>query len=104
MVGNTVVSIQERVRIDVIAGNEEPYDSRSKMHLTTTTRRHPAWTVVPESRSLCREILVEKGTIDRRTNSYELTRQDQQEIEARNEWDTYLEFYTYSGRNWNSTE
>jgi len=31
--------------------------------------------------------LVEKGTIDRRTNSYQLTQRGRREIEARREWE-----------------
>jgi PadR family transcriptional regulator PadR len=36
--------------------------------------------------------LVEKGTVDRRTNSYSLTRRGKRELNARREWeDAYLD-------------
>lgn len=46
----------------------------------------------PNLDSLVEKGLVEKGTIDDRTNSYSLTGRGQREIEARRDWeDTFLE-------------
>ncbi|MDR5657734.1 helix-turn-helix transcriptional regulator [Halodesulfurarchaeum sp. HSR-GB] len=41
----------------------------------------------PNLDTLVTKGLVDKGTIDKRTNSYELTRRGRREIEARREWE-----------------
>lgn len=46
--------------------------------------------------------LIEKGQLDRRTNSYDLTDRGYREIEARNEWES--EYVEHEGDRSNSTE
>jgi predicted transcriptional regulator len=53
-------------------------DSQSKRNSRTTTGRRFS--------TLVEKGLVEKGEIDKRTNSYTVTNRGQRELEAREEW------------------
>lgn len=51
--------------------------------------------VYPNLDTLAKKGLLEIGTIDRRTNSYSVTRRGRQEIEARREWEAqYVEDFS----------
>lgn len=72
----------------VIVGSDEPHGLAIKDELEEyyETEIHHG-RLYPNLDTLVEKGLVEKGQIDRRTNSYTLTRRGQREIEARDEWE-----------------
>jgi PadR family transcriptional regulator PadR len=83
----------QRDLLYVIAGNEEPHGLALKDALDDYYEQEiHHGRLYPNLDTLVEKGLVEKGTIDRRTNSYELTRRGEREIEARDEWEAqYVE-------------
>lgn len=83
----------QRDLLYVIAGLDEPKGLAVKGELDEyygSEINHGR--LYPNLDSLVEKGLVEKGTIDDRTNSYSLTGRGQREIEARREWEeTFLE-------------
>lgn len=86
----------QRDLLYVVAGlsdDERPYGLAIKREI----ERHYAGPVnhgqlYPNLDTLVERGLVEKGTIDRRTNSYELTESGREALEARREWEAeYLD-------------
>ena len=77
----------QRDLVYVIAGNEKPHGLALKDALDDYYDQdiHHG-RLYPNLDTLVEKGLVEKGTIDRRTNSYELTQRGEREIEARDEW------------------
>ncbi|MFC6942694.1 PadR family transcriptional regulator [Salinirubellus sp. GCM10025818] len=71
-----------------IAGLDEPHGLEIKEELETyyETEIHHS-RLYPNLDTLVDKGLVEKGEIDRRTNSYTLTRRGRREIEDRREWE-----------------
>lgn len=72
----------------VIAGSDEPHGLAIKEELEQyyETEIHHG-RLYPNLDTLVNKGLVEKGEIDRRTNSYTLTQRGRREIEARAEWE-----------------
>ena len=83
----------QRDLLYVIAGLDEPHGLAIKEELEEYYEgeiHHGR--LYPNLDELVDKGLVEKGTIDRRTNSYTLTQRGQREIDARVEWEaSYLE-------------
>ena len=82
----------QRDLLYVIAGLDEPHGLAIKEELEEYYEgeiHHGR--LYPNLDELVDKGLVEKGTIDRRTNSYTLTQRGQREIDARVEWEaSYL--------------
>ena len=78
----------QRDLLYVIAGLEEPHGLAIKEELETyyETEIHHG-RLYPNLDTLVEKGLVEKGQLDRRTNTYSLTRRGRREIEARREWE-----------------
>ena len=83
----------QRDLLYVIAGLDEPHGLAIKEELEDYYEgevHHGR--LYPNLDELVDKGLVEKGTIDRRTNYYTLTQRGQREIDAREDWKTmYLE-------------
>jgi DNA-binding PadR family transcriptional regulator len=77
----------------VIASEEEPHGLAIRDELMEYYEKEiHHGRLYPNLDELVEKGLVEKGTIDRRTNSYGLTRRGGREIEARRKWENgYLE-------------
>jgi DNA-binding PadR family transcriptional regulator len=83
----------QRDLLFVIAGLEEPHGLALKNELEEyyESEVHHG-RLYPNLDTLVEKGLVEKGQIDRRTNSYTLARRGRRELEARREWENrYLE-------------
>jgi PadR family transcriptional regulator PadR len=83
----------QRDLLYVIDGRDQPHGLAIKDELEDyyETEIHHG-RLYPNLDTLVEKGLVEKGTIDRRTNHHKLTRRGQREIEARDEWETqYVE-------------
>jgi DNA-binding PadR family transcriptional regulator len=83
----------QRDLLYVIAGLDEPHGLAIKEELEDyyETEVHHG-RLYPNLDTLVEKGLVEKGQIDRRTNSYTLTSRGRREIEARREWEAeYLD-------------
>lgn len=78
----------QRDLLYTIAGLEEPHGLGIKEEIQAyyETEIHHG-RLYPNLDSLVEKGLIEKGEIDRRTNSYTLTRRGQREIDARIEWE-----------------
>ncbi|ARS88723.1 PadR family transcriptional regulator [Natrarchaeobaculum aegyptiacum] len=84
----------QRDLLTVIAGEEEPHGLAVKEELEEyyESEIHHG-RLYPNLDTLVDKGLVEKGTRDRRTNVYTLTRRGRRELEARREWESqYLDF------------
>jgi PadR family transcriptional regulator PadR len=83
----------QRDLLYTIPGHDEPHGLALKDALEEyyETEIHHG-RLYPSLDTLVEKGLVEKGQIDRRTNSYTLTQRGRREIEARREWeDQYVE-------------
>ncbi|QCW05315.1 helix-turn-helix transcriptional regulator [Natrinema pallidum] len=78
----------QRDLLYVIAGQDEPHGLAIKEKLEDYYEKEiHHGRLYPNLDTLVDKALVEKGTLDRRTNSYTLTRRGQRELEARREWE-----------------
>jgi PadR family transcriptional regulator PadR len=77
----------------IIAGDEQPHGLAIKDDLNDYYDQDiQQGRLYPNLDTLVENGLVAKGTIDQRTNSYELTRRGHRKIEARDEWEAqYVE-------------
>ncbi len=77
----------QRDLLYIIAGSDEPHGLALKKELEKyyDSEIHHG-RLYPNLDTLVEKGLIEKGEIDRRTNSYSLTRRGRREIEARNDW------------------
>jgi len=78
----------QRDLLYAIAGQDEPHGLAIKAELEDyyETEIHHG-RLYPNLDTLVEKGLVEKGTIDRRTNSYAITQRGRREIEARRDWE-----------------
>jgi PadR family transcriptional regulator PadR len=78
----------QRDLLYVAAGQDEPHGLAIKDELEDyyETQIHHG-RLYPNLDTLVEKGLVEKGQIDRRTNSYEVTQRGRREIDARREWE-----------------
>ena len=78
----------QRDMLYIIAGQDEQHGLAIKDDLDEyyDEEIHPG-RLYPNLDTLVTKGLVEKGTIDNRTNSYRLTRRGRREIEARQDWE-----------------
>lgn len=78
----------QRDLLYTIAGYDEPHGLAIKDELEDyyETEIHHG-RLYPNLDALADKGLIEKGQIDRRTNSYEVTQRGHSEIEARREWE-----------------
>ncbi|WP_134670431.1 PadR family transcriptional regulator [Halorussus marinus] len=83
----------QRDLLYVIAGHEEPHGLAIKDELQNyyeTKINHGR--LYPNLDTLVEKGLVEKGSLDKRTNSYTITDRGYRELEARHEWESqYIE-------------
>jgi len=78
----------QRDLLYVIAGTNEPHGLAIKDELEEYYENEiHHGRLYPNLDTLVEKGLVEKGTKDRRTNSYSVTKRGQREIEAREEWE-----------------
>jgi DNA-binding PadR family transcriptional regulator len=78
----------QRDLLYVIAGSEEPHGLALKDELEAYYEQEiHHGRLYPNLDTLVEKGLVEKGELDRRTNSYTITRRGQREIDARREWE-----------------
>jgi PadR family transcriptional regulator PadR len=79
----------QRDLLYTIAGRDEPHGLAIKDELDEyyETEIHHG-RLYPNLDTLVEKGLVEKGQIDRRTNSYTITQRGRREIDARREWET----------------
>jgi DNA-binding PadR family transcriptional regulator len=78
----------QRDLLYVIAGGEEPHGLAIKEELENYYEKEiHHGRLYPNLDTLVEKGLVEKGQLDRRTNTYSLTRRGRREIEARREWE-----------------
>jgi PadR family transcriptional regulator PadR len=86
----------QRDLLYVIAGFDVPHGLALKDELEDYYEKEiQHGRLYPNLDTLVEKGLVEKGTIDRRTNSYELTRRAKREIESREEWEAqYVSTWT----------
>jgi PadR family transcriptional regulator PadR len=77
----------------VTAGKDEPHGLAIKDELEDyyETEVHHG-RLYPNLDTLVEKGLIEKGQIDKRTNSYEVTQRGQREIDARREWEEQYVF------------
>lgn len=77
----------------VTAGLDDPHGLAIKEELENYYEKEiQHGRLYPNLDTLVEKGLVEKGEIDKRTNSYTVTRRGYREIESRNEWETqYLD-------------
>jgi len=79
----------QRDLLYVIAGRDEPHGLAIKDELEGYYEKEiHHGRLYPNLDTLDEKGLVEVGEIDRRTNSYTLTRRGRREIEARREWES----------------
>ena len=78
----------QRDLLYAIAGQDEPHGLAIKAELEDyyETKIHHG-RLYPNLDTLVEKGLVEKGTIDRRTNSYAITQRGRREIESRRDWE-----------------
>jgi PadR family transcriptional regulator PadR len=78
----------QRDLLYVTAGKDEPHGLAIKDELEDyyETEVHHG-RLYPNLDTLVEKGLIEKGQIDKRTNSYEVTQRGQREIDARREWE-----------------
>lgn len=78
----------QRDLLYVTAGQDEPHGLAIKDELEDyyETEIHHG-RLYPNLDTLVEKGLIEKGQIDRRTNSYEVTQRGHREIDARREWE-----------------
>jgi PadR family transcriptional regulator PadR len=78
----------QRDLLYVTAGQDEPHGLAIKDELEEyyETEIHHG-RLYPNLDTLVEKGLIEKGQIDRRTNSYEVTQRGHREIDARREWE-----------------
>ena len=78
----------QRDLLYVTAGQNEPHGLAIKDELEDyyETEIHHG-RLYPNLDTLVEKGLIEKGQIDRRTNSYEITQRGRREIDARREWE-----------------
>jgi PadR family transcriptional regulator PadR len=78
----------QRDLLYVTAGQDEPHGLALKDELEDyyETEIHHG-RLYPNLDTLVEKGLIEKGQIDRRTNSYEVTQRGHREIDARREWE-----------------
>jgi PadR family transcriptional regulator PadR len=78
----------QRDLLYVAAGKSEPHGLAIKDELEDyyDTEVHHG-RLYPNLDTLVEKGLIEKGQIDKRTNSYEVTQRGQREIDARREWE-----------------
>ena len=78
----------QRDLLYAIAGQDEPHGLAIKAELEDyyETEIHHG-RLYPNLDTLVEKGLVEKGTIDRRTNSYAIAQRGRREIEARRDWE-----------------
>ena len=79
----------QRDLLYVIAGLDEPHGLAIKADIESyyeTEVNHGR--LYPNLDTLAEKGLVEKGTLDQRTNSYTLTQRGQRELNARREWES----------------
>lgn len=78
----------QRDLLFVIAGKDEPHGLAIKDAIEEYYDKEvQAGRLYPNLDELAEKGLIEKGVIDRRTNSYSLTKRGRREIEARREWE-----------------
>lgn len=78
----------QRDLLYVIAGHEDPHGLAIKDELETYYENEIlAGRLYPNLDTLVDKGLVDKGTVDPRTNYYSLTRRGRREAEARREWE-----------------
>ncbi|WP_121743167.1 PadR family transcriptional regulator [Natronorubrum halophilum] len=78
----------QRDLLYAIAGHDEPHGLAIKDELENYYEKDiHAGRLYPNLDALVDKGLVEKGTVDRRTNYYSLTRRGRREIEARRKWE-----------------
>ncbi|WP_248910571.1 PadR family transcriptional regulator [Halocatena marina] len=78
----------QRDLLYVIAGLDEPHGLAIKDELEDYYEKEiHHGRLYPNLDTLVEKGLVDKGTLDRRTNYYALTRRGQREINARDEWE-----------------
>ncbi|MGQ4557323.1 helix-turn-helix transcriptional regulator [Halobellus sp. GM3] len=78
----------QRDLLTVIAGLEDPHGLAVKDELENYYEKEVHHgRLYPNLDTLVEKGLVEKGKVDRRTNSYKLTRRGGREITARKEWE-----------------
>ncbi|MCD2204004.1 PadR family transcriptional regulator [Halobacterium sp. KA-6] len=84
----------QRDLLYVIAGLEEPHGLAVKDELEDYYEQEiNHGRLYPNLDDLVDKGLVEKGQLDKRTNSYTLTRRGRREITARRDWETqYVDF------------
>ncbi|MXV60988.1 PadR family transcriptional regulator [Natronorubrum sp. JWXQ-INN-674] len=84
----------QRDLLYVIAGQDEPHGLAIKDELEDYYEKEiHHGRLYPNLDDVVDKGLVEKGTKDRRTNVYSITRRGRREIEARREWeDQYVDF------------
>jgi DNA-binding PadR family transcriptional regulator len=83
----------QRDLLYIVAGRDEPHGLAIKDELEDyyETEIHHG-RLYPNLDTLVEKGLVEKGELDKRTNSYTVTRRGQREIDARREWEQeYIE-------------
>ena len=78
----------QRDLLYVIAGLEDPYGLAIKDELDDYYEKEiHHGRLYPNLDTLVEKGLVEKGTLDKRTNMYSITRRGKREIAARTEWE-----------------
>jgi len=84
----------QRDLLYVIAGLDKPHGLAIKKEIETYYEQEiHHGRLYPNLDTLVEEGLIEKGQIDRRTNSYDLTPEGVEEIKARQDWeDSYLDY------------
>ena len=79
----------QRDLLYVIAGLDEPHGLAIKADIESYYEAEVNHgRLYPNLDTLAEKGLVEKGTLDQRTNSYTLTQRGQRELEARREWES----------------
>lgn len=73
----------------IVAGNEEPHGLQIKEELESAYEKEVNHgRLYPNLDTLVEKGLIEKGTVDDRTNSYDITDKGMSEITARLEWES----------------